>query len=149
MAMTFWLLLDRCSGTTSEHGEDGVFCTADDPLDLRGTPMTLPFTTGLATATILNPDDFEGDINGPSQVAGTPFACAEDGEIDASGGALTAAFTACDYHRDLAVPMVLSLGMAQTPGPIPTMAVAAGQAVFEETGDTADLPVSLLGEGRR
>lgn len=200
VAAAFHLLFYPCSGTRPEYGEDGEFCTVDDPHEVRGTPMALPLATGLATATILNPGDFHGDINGPNRVEGMPFVCGQDGNVDANGGALTGAFTICDAYGDLAVPMVLSLGEAQmegpsdccqceelnvcaasaggscgecmpvsgavcdaesgrcqtpTPGPTPTasplpipaVSVVAGRAIFERTGDTADLQVSLLGEG--
>lgn len=119
MATAFGIVNRHCSESVAEHGMDLEFCTDDDPVSVRGAPMTLPFATGTATGTIFNPVDFEGDINGPNWVEGSPLVSAENGEIDAAGAALTGVFTACDLHlfSDVVVPIVLSFGRARTPGP--------------------------------
>lgn len=119
-ALTLTTALDSvigsCSGAAADYGPDGELCTEDDPLPARGVPLSLVFTTGGSAATILNPADFPGDINGPNAVDGTPFLCRED-TLDFGGGALTASFTECDRPTlaDVAVPIVLSFGPERTP----------------------------------
>jgi hypothetical protein len=51
------------------------FCTPADPASARGTPQTLPFTTGRACTTVFNAnDDTEFDI-GPFCYDGAPANC--------------------------------------------------------------------------
>jgi len=79
-----------------------AFCTDADPPETRGTPQTLPFTTGTATALVENANDFpEFDI-GPQSKSGTVATCTEPSNPDAgtivsvTNVCLSGAFTACD-----------------------------------------------------
>jgi cysteine-rich repeat protein len=82
-----------CTGQNlAVYGADGEFCTDDDPQDQRGTPITIPVTTGTATAQLLNANATDGDTMGPFSVTGAPFSCSG---LDASGAgaALASTFT--------------------------------------------------------
>lgn len=98
-------VVGRCTGTTTEYGPDGEFCTDDDAVTNRGTPNSILFTTNTASATVFNPGDFEGDILGPITTNGAPFLCTEQGVVMVSGTDLAGAFTACDQPTisDIAV----------------------------------------------
>jgi hypothetical protein len=102
-----------CLGSTADYGEDGRFCTADDPINLRGTPIISMFGTE-ATVSIANRGDSEGSLFGPVPIQGAPFACGTDGSIDIGGAGIATAYTICDYPtvHDTAIPMVLFFGDA-------------------------------------
>jgi hypothetical protein len=52
-----------------------AFCTPTEPVDTRGTPQTLPFTTGMATAVVKNAN-FQDFIDiGPFSATGSPQNC--------------------------------------------------------------------------
>lgn len=53
-----------------------TFCTESDPPAARGTPQTIPFTTGEACATVFNANDQEGFDLGPFCYEGRPTSCA-------------------------------------------------------------------------
>lgn len=57
------------------YGADGQFCTADDPQSTRGTPSTLPLTTGTATGSFSNANLTPDDTIGPLSVSGIPLDC--------------------------------------------------------------------------
>jgi cysteine-rich repeat protein len=87
-------VIGACSGTDPAYGPDGQFCTADDPLANRGTPVTLPATTGNATARIDNANFTSGDTIGPFSISGGPFSCSALASGGASGAVLADALTA-------------------------------------------------------
>jgi hypothetical protein len=84
-----------CTGNTPDYGDDGAFCTDDDPTSNRGTPSSIPFATYSAQGSIANPSDFEGDFLGPFSTRGSPFTCEGD-SVSVSGANLAGAFTSCD-----------------------------------------------------
>jgi hypothetical protein len=100
-------VVGQCSGTAPDYGPDGEFCTADDPLNNRGSPNSIPFTTNVVVATVLNPADFDGDVLGPVETMGAPFTCNEDDTVSVSGTNLAGGFTSCDQPtiNDIAVPV--------------------------------------------
>jgi hypothetical protein len=86
-------VVGACAGTDPAYGDDGQFCTSDDPVSSRGTPTGLPLTTGNATARIDNANATDDDTIGPFSISGTPFSCSTLAGGSASGGALAGAFT--------------------------------------------------------
>jgi hypothetical protein len=72
------------------------FCTDADPPEARGMPQTLPYTTGMATATVHNANDVPGFDIGPQSEMGSPFTCQGDGIGSVAGVSIAGAFTACD-----------------------------------------------------
>jgi hypothetical protein len=81
------LVLGQCTGTGSEYGPDGAFCTADDPPNELSAVGTGPTTTGTACGQILN--EFGG--LGPHCRDGAPASCTAiaDGAGSVSGTCLT------------------------------------------------------------
>lgn len=92
------VVLGKCTGTSSEYGPDGRFCTADDASEI-GVAATNPAVTGSATATVTNLPD-GGEI-GPIQISGAPFSCAKLAAGNPGGGDLVSAF---------AIPEVPTIG---------------------------------------
>jgi hypothetical protein len=87
-----------CTAQSSAYGPDGKFCTSDDPagppLNLKGTPGTVPQTTGTASATFVHPLSVPANPNAPpltKSTHGEPFVCL-DGTIDPTqlGGVVSA-----------------------------------------------------------
>jgi hypothetical protein len=52
-----------------------AFCTDDEPIDTRGTPQTLPLTTGTATCKVTNANGQVGIDIGPRSLRGSPANC--------------------------------------------------------------------------
>jgi virginiamycin B lyase len=50
-------------------------CSAADPVDVRGIPLTLPFTTGIASAQVTGANDQLGLTIGPFSGQGAPIDC--------------------------------------------------------------------------
>jgi hypothetical protein len=97
-------VVGACNGTTPDYGPDGQFCTGDDPAGNRGTPMSIPFTTGAARAAIVDAS-IEQIIAPPAhRTTGAPFGCDGD-SITVHGANLAGAFTSCDQPTvsDIAV----------------------------------------------
>jgi hypothetical protein len=95
-----------CAGSDPAYGPDGQFCTADDSVSARGIPSSVLFTTSSASATALNPGDFDGDLLGPIETSGAPFIC-DNGTIGVAALDLAGAFTACDQGSDGAATLNL------------------------------------------
>src|SRR5207249_7090589 len=79
----------------SVYGQDGIFCTADDPpgglIEVDGT---LPAVTGTAAAVVHNAGGDEGVDLGPVVALGAPASCtALTQQSDAGGSGLVGAFT--------------------------------------------------------
>ncbi len=87
------IVVGACSGTDPAYGADGQFCTADDPQSSRGTPLTLPSTTGNATGAVYNANYTDGDTIGPFSMSGTPFSCSALAGGSAADTGLASAFT--------------------------------------------------------
>jgi cysteine-rich repeat protein len=102
-------VVGACSGTDPAYGADGQFCTADDPQSSRGTPVTLPETTGDACAQVDNANATDGDTIGPFCVFGTPFSCSALAGGSAAGAGLASAFTALNQPTvgDMVVTEIL------------------------------------------
>jgi len=80
----------RYSGT---NGPDGIYCTADDPLDgLIFIAPTLPAVTGTATAVVHNANGTDGVNLGPVTTTGAPFSCAALAQGSSAGAGLVQAF---------------------------------------------------------
>jgi len=73
-----------------------TFCTDADPPAMRGTPLPLINTTGAATGTVKNANDFPGFDIGPFSNTGTAFSCTALASGSTSGANLVSTFTACD-----------------------------------------------------
>ena len=89
-------LLGSCTGSGPAYGPDGEFCTDDDPLSSRGSPATLPATTGTASTTVFNASDTLGAENGPFQGVGSPFTCIAVENHFVEEASLAGVFTLCD-----------------------------------------------------
>ena len=74
------------------------FCTDADPASVRGNPMTMLYTTGRASATLLHASAPDPEYPGGCVTSGTPFDCAGlTGPVPTVSGAnLAAAFASCD-----------------------------------------------------
>jgi hypothetical protein len=72
------------------------FCTDADPPDQRGTPVTVPLTTGTAMAAAYNVNCHDGSNIGPFMISGAPFDCTDLAVGSAAGGAIAGAFTQLD-----------------------------------------------------
>lgn len=74
-----------------------TFCTDVDSVELRGTPITLPYMTGSTGATVLHAGAVGGPSLGPQGTMGTPVSCAMLTQPVPSfeGGNLAASFTSC------------------------------------------------------
>jgi hypothetical protein len=88
-------VVGQCTGAMPAYGADGRFCTADDPIESRGTPGTAPFTTSIASALVNNAGNTFNPV-GPYVTNGVPFNCPANGLITVSGTNLAGAFTLCD-----------------------------------------------------
>jgi len=73
-----------------------TFCTEADPPSARGTPQTLPYTTGSATSLVQNANDFPGFDIGPQTESGSEFTCSGGTIGSVTDVSLAGAFTACD-----------------------------------------------------
>lgn len=122
-----------CSGSdVAVYGSDMEYCTDDDPLTARGTPATLPATTGIASATVHNAFDTQGNDNGPFSGTGMPFDCTAVENHVVEEATLVGAFTLCDQPTvgDAAVTNAFVVGPngpplpthTPTPSPTPPMA---------------------------
>jgi hypothetical protein len=111
-----------CSGSDAAYGPDGEFCTDDDPLDSRGSPATLPATTGAASAKVLNAFDMPGEDNGPFAGSGQPFDCTAVENHFVEEASLVGAFTLCDQLSvgDAAVVNAFVAGPSGSPLPTHT-----------------------------
>jgi cysteine-rich repeat protein len=152
---------ERCTGQNpAVYGADGELCTDDDPQDQRGTPVTVPVTTGTATAQLLNANQTDGDTLGPFSVTGAPFSCSGL-EASGSGAALASTFTElsnptigdgvftsvsvlvacagdCDGSRDVAINEVITLVNIAL-GTAPLSACTAGDADHSGTIEINDI----------
>lgn len=74
-----------------------TFCTDEDPVELRGTPITLPYTTGSTSATVFHAGAVGGPQLGPQGTPGSVFQCSLLAQPvpSAAGGNLAASFTSC------------------------------------------------------
>jgi hypothetical protein len=109
--------LGACTGTGSAYGKDGEFCTDDDPQSVRGTPLTLPFTTGTATAEVLNANGQDGVDMGPTSATGTPFSCTALAHADVAGTGLATAFA--QLHVPVVGDTAAAALLVTQPGPSP------------------------------
>ncbi|MCK6556793.1 hypothetical protein L6Q96_19765 [Candidatus Binatia bacterium] len=75
-----------------------TFCTDQDPIDQRGNPVTLPYTTGTSTGTAFNVSNFQGFNIGPESVTGSAFSCANltSASPSLSGANIGGVFSSCD-----------------------------------------------------
>jgi hypothetical protein len=90
--LSIGVAIGACSGSGAMYGPDGRFCTADDPPSSQGPPLTLPFTTAMASAEIDNADGQTGTNLGPFSTGGTPFSCSGLAQGSAAGAVLASAF---------------------------------------------------------
>jgi hypothetical protein len=115
-----------CTGADPDYGQDGQFCTADDPKAGRGVlPQVL--TTGIASSTITNANFLDPSCDGlgftncqtnadcgggevclasdigPITAHGAPLSCSALASGNASGGALASGFP------DLDAPTVMDI----------------------------------------
>ena len=88
------MVVGACSGADPAYGPDGQFCTADDPQSSRGTPVTLPSTTGNATAGSTTPTSPMAIPSGRSRSPGIPSVARLWPVAALSGAGLAGAFTA-------------------------------------------------------
>lgn len=88
------IVVGFCTGTTTDYGPDGEFCTADDPAATRGQAMIQVLTTGSGCATVLNANGMGGNDIGPYCSMGVPLSCGELASGITAGSALASAFTA-------------------------------------------------------
>jgi hypothetical protein len=73
-----------------------TFCTDADDISVRGTPSTLPFTTGTATGEVFNVNCEDGINIGPTSISGAQFSCDALTGGSAAGGTVVGAFTSID-----------------------------------------------------
>jgi hypothetical protein len=114
VALELGFTLNPCTGSTPEYGDDGQFCTADDPQAGRAVlPQIL--TTGSASATVLNADLNDGLTvpEPPIIFSGNPLSCATLASGSASGGALAGAFTDLNASPEIQDIVVNSAQVAQ------------------------------------
>ena len=88
-ASSIGTLVGACSGTASDYGPDGEFCTDDDPPAVRGTAMIQVFTTGTACVMLFNAN---GADVGPYCSTGVSLSCGELASGITAGAALAGAF---------------------------------------------------------
>ncbi|HVM96622.1 MAG TPA: hypothetical protein VMT89_09550, partial [Candidatus Acidoferrales bacterium] len=118
------------------------FCTADDPLDVRGIPITVPLTTGRARGTVLNTGGIEGFNIGPVETRGSEVDCeaALQDTPDLSGFAIVAAFPLLD-DRVIGDAVVSTQFVAQGAPPTSTPTETASvTATPSETTIPSDTP---------
>jgi len=111
-----------CSGSDPVYGADMEYCTDDDPLSARGTPATLPATTGVASATVHNAFNMPGTDDGPFNATGMQFDCTAVENHVVEEAALVGAFTLCDQPTvgDAALTNVFVVGPNGPPLPTHT-----------------------------
>lgn len=130
-----------CSGSTSDYGLDGEFCTADDPPSSVGVPTTVPFTTGTAAAEVFNANATSADSTAPFSVSGVPLHCELLSSGGAAGGTLVAATTLLGFPSlgDIALTdqIVFHPGAPFTPTPTPTPTIPVSGCVGDCNGDRA------------
>lgn len=102
-------VVGQCTGTSPDYGPDQQFCTNDDPILGRGEPAPVYFSTRMASGTILNPGDFQGDILGPFGSMGLGFTCGGSSLTDVGGVGFAGMLTACDQPTvsDIVTPVQL------------------------------------------
>jgi hypothetical protein len=105
-----------CTGGSFDYGEDGEYCTDDDPQAERGTAVTTPLTTGSATGMVLNADDLAGQMISAEVGPGLPFSC--DALEAGSGGIgrLVGALALCDQEAIGDMAGVTTMVAAPCPG---------------------------------
>jgi len=106
--------LNPCTGSTPEYGDDGQFCTADDPKAGRAALPQI-MTTGSASATILNADSNDGNtVPDPAIIfRGNRLSCTALASGSASGGALAGAFPDLNASPEIQDIVVNSAQVAQ------------------------------------
>ncbi|MCK6555222.1 hypothetical protein L6Q96_11695 [Candidatus Binatia bacterium] len=74
-----------------------TFCSDSDPVEVRGTPVTLPYVTGSTSATVFHAGAVGGPQLGPQGATGGVFQCAAltQSPPSAAGANLAASFTSC------------------------------------------------------
>jgi len=74
-----------------------TFCTDADPVEARGTPITLPYLSGTTSATVFHAGATGGPQLGPQTATGGTLACSQLTQPTPSvqGGNLAASFTSC------------------------------------------------------
>ncbi len=114
--------IGSCSGSGAAYGADGEYCTDDDPFEARGTPATLPITTGAASATIHNAFDTPGADNGPFVANGLVFDCGAIENHIVEEASLVGSFTLCDQPTvgDAALINAFVIGPNTPPPPTHT-----------------------------
>ncbi|MBI3782095.1 MAG: hypothetical protein HY270_01715 [Deltaproteobacteria bacterium] len=105
------VVLGGCTGTSSDYGPDGQFCTADDQSTL-GASATNPAVTGTASATISNLPD--GSTIGPVTVSGSAFSCAKLAAGNPGGGGIVSAFAIPDIPQIGPVAVTVALVAKET-----------------------------------
>lgn len=113
------VFFNECSSIGTSWGSDGVFCTDDDPNELRGATQTLGFTSGTASSIVLNAHNSPFD-EGPEPRSGRAAAChREDDALDLEGMVVVGATTECDRRLlgDSFDNLALAFGPPVTPGP--------------------------------
>lgn len=119
-----------CSGSEAEYGPDREFCTADDPPSSIGVPITVPFTTGSATAEVFNANPTSAYSTGPFSATGTPLNCESLSSGGSSGGTIVAAATLLGLPSlggiALTDQIVFQPGAPRTPRPTPPPALPCG-----------------------
>jgi hypothetical protein len=113
--------IGSCSGTDqSVYGPDGEICTADDPQASRGTPQTIPLTTGKATSIVFHANFSQSGITDvticdtgpggdqciPYATEGAPFSCDALVSGAAPGGGLVSAFVSLDQPTIMDIAVV-------------------------------------------
>jgi hypothetical protein len=141
------------------------FCSEITPLELHGTPLTVPFTTGTATARIDDANDIADFSLGPRTITGAPFSCAalEATLPSVEGALLVGAFATCDETAFGDAVVTTQLAGAAPLAPLPTntptpsrtptatptttptpeMELQVGQAILTTAQRNASIPVSL------
>lgn len=92
------MLLNTLQIGTKTGACEATFCTDADPVNTRGNPTSFPFTSGAATALVLNISDIEGENLGPHTATGAPFSCTAltASPPSVSGANLAGSYTSCD-----------------------------------------------------
>ena len=123
-------ILGACTGCEPGYGPDCEFCTADDPPSSVGVPTTAPFTTGTATAEVLNANATSGLSIGPFSVVGSPLDCVSLLNGGSSGGTIVAVATTLGLPTlgDIALTAQIAFqpGALNTPTPTPIPPLCIG-----------------------
>jgi hypothetical protein len=122
----------ECTGTdAANYGNDGAFCTDDDPQDVRGDPSPRLNVTGTATGKIENANGVDGDGLGPFSVTGSPFSCDVllSNHHRFGGGCLAGVSVSLNFDTIVTSLMCASAaGSTPTPGPAACRAQGAQPA---------------------